>query len=237
MGFNKELSNLLYSSSCSLIIGDRGSGKSTLMALACRRFQQEGRRIFCQYPYKGAYRIPLVEKTISKTKMMVVDKNWLYNSDLSNSLVMIDEARTVWNARNYSSWSESDEELFNFIRKHNCTFILATQSYDGVDLNIKRACDYTFFVQQSRFFRNWSTVEVSKQCQLKVADKNTEVVSRGYTKNAMKVTWEIGEIPVAYSHFYRKPFYGDFETMFTTDEKPEPLLESWDLMLSLNEKK
>lgn len=72
---------------------------------------------------------------------------------------------------------------------------------------------------------------MSKQCQLKIADKNTQVVSRGYTKNAMKVTWEIGEIPVAFSHFWRKPYYGDFETLYTTDEKDAPVNESWNLLL------
>lgn len=231
MGFNKQLKNLLLASSCSLIIGDRGSGKSTLMALGVKAFQSRGLAVYSNYPYRDCFSIPFSDKTIGKVKMKVVDKSWLYNTDLSDSLVIIDEAKTVWNARAYTSWTESDEELFNFIRKHNTTFMLATQSYDGVDLNIKRACDYTFFVQQSRFFKNFSTVEVSKQCQLKIADKNTQVVSRGYTKNAMKVTWEIGEIPVAFSHFWRKPYYGDFETLYTTDEKDAPVNESWNLLL------
>lgn len=228
---NKKISSVVTDSSCSLFIGDRGSGKSTLMALAAREFKKNGFKVYCQYPYKGAYKIPLVDKKIGGVTKQILDKDWLYNANLRDSLVMIDEARTVWNARAYSAWTESDEEFFNFIRKNNTYLILATQRYDGVDLNIRYACDYTFFIQRSRFFKNWSTVDVSRSCQVKIADKQTQVVSRGYTKNAMKVNWDLAEMPITYAYFYRKPFYGDFDSLFTTDDKPEFPAECWDTIL------
>lgn len=228
---NKKISSVVTDSSCSLFIGDRGSGKSTLMALAAREFQKNGFRVYCQYPYKGAYKIPLVEKKIGGVTKQILDKEWLYNANLRDSLVMIDEARTVWNSRAYSAWTESDEEFFNFIRKNNTYLILATQRYDGVDLNIRYATDYTFFIQRSRFFKNWSTVDVSRSCQVKIADKQTQVVSRGYTKNAMKVNWDLAEMPITYAYFYRKPYYGDFDSLFTTDDKPELPAECWDTIL------
>ena len=228
---NKKISSVITEPSCSLYIGDRGSGKSTLMALAAKQFQKNGFKVYCQYPYKGAFKIPLIDKKIGGVTKQIVDKNWLYNANLRDSLVMIDEARTVWNSRAYSAWSESDEEFFNFIRKNNTYLILATQRYDGVDLNIRYACDYTFFIQRSKFFKNWSSVDVSRSCQVKIADKQTQVVSRGYTKNAMKVNWDIAEMPITYAYFYRKPFYGDFDSLFTTDDKPELPAESWDTIL------
>lgn len=228
---NKKIERIMPESTCSLFIGDRGSGKSTLMALAARTFKERGYKIYCQYPYRGAYQIPLVEKKIGNVKKHILDKDWLYSANLKDSLVMIDEARTVWNARAYSAWTESDEEFFNFIRKNNTYLILATQRYDGVDLNIRFACDYTFFIQRSRFLKNWSTVDVSRSCQVKIADKQTQVVSRGYTKNAMKVNWDLAEMPIAYAHFYRKPYYDDFETLFTTDEKPDITAIAWDDIL------
>ncbi len=228
---NKKISSVITEPSCSLYIGDRGSGKSTLMALAAKEFQKNGFKVYCQYPYKGAFKIPLIDKKIGGVTKQIVNKDWLYNANLRDSLVMIDEARTVWNSRAYSAWSESDEEFFNFIRKNNTYLILATQRYDGVDLNIRYACDYTFFIQRSKFLKNWSTVDVSRSCQVKIADKQTQVVSRGYTKNAMKVNWDIAEMPIAYCYFYRKPFYGNFDSLFTTDDKPELPAESWDTIL------
>lgn len=229
---NKKLQRLAFESSCDLVVGDRGSGKSTFFALKADVFKEAGYRVYCQYPYKGAYRIPLVEKKMGKSIKYIVDKDWLYNTDLSHSLVMIDEARTVWNARAYTSWTESDEDFFNMIRKTDTYLTLATQRYDGVDLNIRFACDYTYFIQRSRFFRNWSTVDVSRSVQLKVADKQTQVVSKGYSKNAMKVTWDIGEVPIAYCHFYRKPYYGDFETLHTLLVKQPAEAVLWDDILS-----
>lgn len=232
---NKKLQRLSFESQCDLIVGDRGSGKSTLFALKSELFMNAGYKVYCQYPYRGAYRVPLVEKTVGKVKKKIVDKEWLYNTDLSHSLVMLDEARTIWNARTYTAWTESDEDFFNMIRKTDTFLSLATQRYDGVDLNIRFACDYTYFVQQNRFFKNWSTVDVSRSVQLKIADKQTQVVSKGYSKNAMKVSWEIGEVPIAYCHFYRKPYYGDFDTKFTLLEKEPSEAVLWDDILDSSE--
>ncbi len=231
MGFNKKLGQLFLESSCSLLIGDRGSGKSTLAALAIDEFKLREKRIFSNYPYKGAYRIPMVERTHGKVKQLYTDKEWLYSHDTSDSLVFLDEVKTIWNARDYKNWNERDEEFFNFIRKNKTTVIMASQVYDGVDLNCRRACDYTFFIQQSKFFRNWSTVDVSRTVQVKVADKQTQIVSRGYSKNAMKVNWELAELPISYCYFYRKPYYGDFETLYTTTSKPLPDMVLWDDLL------
>ncbi len=228
MGFNKQLGQLINEASCSLFVGDRGSGKSSLMALAVKYGMLSGRKVYCQYPYRGAYSIPLVDKKVGGLLTSVVDKDWLYESDLSDSLVMIDEARTVWNARDFKNWNENDEQFFNFIRKFNTSLILATQRYDALDLNIRVASDYTFFIQRSRFFKNISTVDVSRTCQVKIADRNTQIVSRGYSKNAMRVVWDIAEMPIAYCHFYRRPYYGCFETNYVTCQKLPAESVKWD---------
>lgn len=225
---NKNLKRLIVEPSCCILIGDRGSGKSCLMALAVKEFKKKGYKVYSNYPYKDCFQIPYKEIVSKNGRKVVLDKEFLYNSDLSNSLVMIDEARTVWNARAYASWNELDEEFFNFIRKNNTYVILATQRYDGIDLNIRCAADYTFYIQRSRFFRNLSWVDVSRSCQLKISDKTTEVVSRGYTKHATKVVWDIGEMPIKYTYFYRRPYYKVFDTMYTNSLKNPPEDISWD---------
>lgn len=233
---NSTLRNLVLQSQCSMYVGDKGSGKSCLMALACDTFLKQGYKVFSNYPYKGTFKIPY--KTIKRkngSDLVVLDKDFLYYSNLCDSLVMIDEARTVWNARAYASWTELDEEFFNFIRKNNTFVILATQRYDGVDLNCRFASDYTFFIQRHPFFKNVSTVDVSRSVQLKIADTQTRVVSRGYSKNAQKVVWDIGEVPIKYTWFFRKRFYNDFDTRFVNasysdDEKYKPELWTPELL-------
>lgn len=76
-----------------------------------------------------------------------------------------------------------------------------------------------------------STVDISRSCQLKVADKNFTVVSRGFTKNANKVVWDIGELPIAYTFFYRKPYYNNFDTNFINALKEDPALTNWNSLL------
>lgn len=230
---NSYLKRIVMETNCSIYVGDKGSGKSTLMALACDTFLKiPGFKVFCNYPYKGAFQIPY--KTIVDKKYgdkIILDKDFLYRADLRNSLVMIDEARTVWNARSYAQWTEQDEEFFNFIRKNNTYVILATQRYDGIDLNCRCAADMTFFIQRHSFFKNVSTVDISRSCQVKIADKNTEVVSRGYTKGAQKVVWDVAEMPIKYTWFYRKPYYKDFDTRFINREFALIDFHTWEEVL------
>lgn len=233
--FNKKIRELVSWFSCMILVGDRGSGKSCLMSLICRVYHKAGYNVFCNYPYKNAYQIPY--KTI-KSKYgdkVVLDKEFLYQYDLSHSLIMIDEARTVWNARAYASWNELDEEFFNFIRKTDTVVVLATQRYDGLDLNIRCAADCTIFIQKCRLFRSFSSVDVSRSVQLKVSDTNQKIVSRGFSRNASKVVWDVGEVPVKYLHFYRPFYYGDFDTNFVNSEKQSVPLHSWNDELFISE--
>lgn len=230
---NRKIKSLVPESSCSIYIGDRGSGKSTLMSLTADHYVNNGYSVYSNYPINNCFSIPTITVTDRKgTQKVYLDKDFLYSTDLSHSLVLIDEARTVWNARAYKDWNEQDEEFFNFIRKNDTFVVLATQRYDGIDLNIRCAADYTFFIQQSKYFRNWSTVDVSRSVQVKIADKTTQIVSRGYTKGAQKVVWDIAEMPISYCHFYRKPYYGNFDTYYSTQikERKEPVL--WNVLLS-----
>jgi len=217
---NGKILDFIRSSSCSLYIGDRGSGKSCLMALAAMDAAKNKLPVYSNYPTRGCYAIPTVEVTKKDgTKRIYLDKDWLYSTDLSHSLVMIDEARTVWNARAYKDWSEQDEEFFNFIRKNDTQVILATQRYDGIDLNIRCAVDYTFFIQRTRYFKHISSIDISRSVQVKIADRQTEIVSRGFSKGARKVVWDIAELGLAHTFFFRKCTYGKFDTFFTLDQK------------------
>lgn len=74
------------------------------------------------------------------------------------------------------------------------------------------------------FFTN---VEASHTTVAKVADKNTEVLGRLFKAGMMKVEWQICEVPVGNFKFYRKPYYNDFDTNFTFDQKPIPELVPW----------
>lgn len=234
---NRNIKQLFRDTSCGLIIGDRGTGKSTLFSLIARESNLDELKVYSNYPMENTFSIPQIV-TVKKdgSKRIRLDKDWLYSTDLSNSVILIDEARTVWNARSYNDWTMQDEEFFNMIRHYNTFVWLASQVYDGVDLNCRRAVEYTFFLQKivhfPLFTRNICSCEVNRSLQVKTEDRNYHIVSRGFSKNALLTNWNIGEVPISRCYFYRRSYYGLFNSYYTDDSKVirEPIL--WDSLLN-----
>ena len=227
LGFlNKRIKKHCLEPYCTIITGDRGTGKSSVFALIADEYIKLGYKVYCQYPYKGVYQIPMTKKLINGVEKADVDKKWLYTANLSNSVVLIDEARTVWAARSYSSWTQADDEFFNFLRKNDTRLFVATQAYDALDLNVKRASDETWFLTKG--FLHLTHIEASHTTIAKIADNNTTVLGRMFKAGMQKVVWDICEVPVGNFLFWRSPYYGKFMTLFTFDEKPEIPVPLWD---------
>lgn len=236
---NNKIKTLFNDTQCGLVIGDRGSGKSTFFSLIANEAKKQELTVYSNYPIKDVFSIPQIT-TVRKdgSKRIRLDKDWLYTTDLTNSVILLDEARTIWNARAYNDWTWQDEEFFNFIRHYNTSVWLATQVYDGVDLNCRRAVEYTYFFQRlvsfPLFTRNLSRVEINRSIQCKTEDKNYHIVSRGFSKNALLTNWNIGEIPISTCYFYRRSYYKLFNSYYTDNSKVirDPVL--WDNLIADN---
>lgn len=227
LGFlNRRIKKHCLDPFCTIITGDRGTGKSSVFALIAEQYLKLGYKVYCQYPYKGVYQIPMTKKLINGVEKADVNKNWLYTANLSNSVVLIDEARTVWPARGYASWTQADDEFFNFLRKNDTRLFVATQAYDALDLNVKRASDETWFLTKG--FLHLTHIEASHTTIAKIADNNTTVLGRMFKAGMQKVVWDICEVPVGNFLFWRRPYYGKFMTLFTFDEKPCIPVPLWD---------
>lgn len=216
---NHRLRTHVLQPSCVLISGDRGAGKSSLFALIAREAVKKGIKVYTQYPYKDCCVIPMKEHIVSGVKRYDIDKDFLYTADFSDSVILLDEVKTIWHARAFNKWTNEDEEFFNFIRKFNTQVYMATQQYDCIDLNVRRACDETWLLTKGTFFTQLTTVEMSRTSVVKVADKNTEVLGKAFKKGMRKVSYDICEIPIGNFIFYRKPYYKDYDTYFTQQEK------------------
>lgn len=216
----------MLGTSCGIITGDRGSGKSTLFAYIVDAYQNEGYNVYCQYPYKGCFQIPMKSSVVNGVERFDVDKEWLYSTNLSGCCILIDEARTVWPARSYAKWTVSDEDFFNFLRKNDIHLFLATQAYDGLDLNVKRAADETYYLTSG--FWHFSHIEASHTTLAKVADRNTEVEGRMFRKGMRKIVWDICEVPSGNFLFWRRKWYGKFVSTHTFLDKPFKESPMWD---------
>lgn len=227
---NRGLKKHIFVPSCALIIGDRGSGKSSLMSMIATLMCDSDIPVYSQYPFDGARSIPMThsyKKNGSKTYN--VDKDWLYSTDLSHCCVLLDEASTIYPARSWNNWTQADSDFFNFIRHNQMYVFLATQHSDEIDKNVRRACDETFFLTVPPLLShfNFSYVECSRTVNVKVVDKNFEIVGKNGRSGAYKVQWDIGEIPSGNFYFYRKPYYDKFNTHFMFNDKLPPDTQSW----------
>lgn len=235
--FNKSIKQLTRDTACGLVIGDRGTGKSTLFSLIANEGLKDGMKVYSNYPIEGVYSLPSISTTRKDgSKRICLDKDYLYSTDLSNSIILIDEARTVWNARAYNDWTAQDEDFFNMIRHYNTFVWLATQVYDGVDLNCRRAVEYLFFLQKlvhfPLFTRNLVRCDISRSLQVKTENRNYNIVSRGFSRNALLTELNIGEVPISSCYFYRRSYYGLFNSFYTDDSKVIRDPVPWDTLLN-----
>jgi len=223
---HKKLVKLLFNASCVIVSGDRGTGKSALFCVADEIFEN----VISNYPTTFSRQLPT---NIIRGKA-VFDKDLLYSLDTYKTCVLLDEARTIYPARGYAKWTEEDDSFFNFLRKRESAVWLATQAYDCVDLNVKRAADYSLFLTKT-MFPHVARVEVTRTTLAKVADKNTELVGRGVRKGLRRVTFEICEQLVTDKLFlYLPKFFNMYVTNYyiAADKVPIDTLLYWQDVLA-----
>lgn len=223
--FNLRIARHCLEPTSVIITGDRGAGKSTLFALIVQEALKQGLPVYSQYPYKDTYLIPVEKILVNGVYRYEVNKKWLYEHDFTDSVILLDEVKTIWNARAYNKWTGQDEEFFNFLRKYNTRIYMATQSYDGVDLNVRRASDEVWYLTKGAL--HFTHIEASRTTLAKVADRQTEVVGRMFKKGMRKIVWDLCEVPIGHFLFWRRPYYKKFESYFTYAKKTPPDKISW----------
>lgn len=108
---NRRIKKHILEPYISLLTGDRGAGKSTFLALVAKECNKAGLTVYSQYPYKDTYKIPMEERLVNGVYRYEISKEWLYTTDLTDSVLLLDEVKTIWPARAYNKWSEQDEEF------------------------------------------------------------------------------------------------------------------------------
>lgn len=213
-------------SGCFIVAGDKGAGKSTTLALFAKVYKNLGYKIFSQYPTKGAYQIPMVKKKIGNVYRSVVDKDWLYSHQFPYSCILLDEGKNIWPSRSYATWTQTDDDFFDFIRKNHCVIVIATLAYDQLDLNIRRTADWLLFL--NTWFWHFTKVEATHTKLAKVADKQKEVLGFAGKRGMIKTNYEVVEEPYGNFNMWRRSYYKMFKTEYVVDEKPEPELIPWE---------
>lgn len=130
------LETLLFKRGCSFDIyfGVPGSGKTTVAASICKKRLKKGGRVFSNVPILGAYK--LNRSDIGK-----------YN--ISNCLMILDEAGVDYNNRNFKSFSDEETYFFKLHRHYKVDIAMFSQDFEDMDIKLRKLATRYFLIQKS----------------------------------------------------------------------------------------
>lgn len=117
-----------------------GVGKSTLcaryaffehikMKLGISKYD----RVLCNYPVKYTY---------------LFDKDSIGTWDMSSSLILMDESSIEFNNRDYKEMRQEKRDHFKLHRKYREDWVIFSQSYDDMDITIRRLCTEMYLLKK-----------------------------------------------------------------------------------------
>ena len=148
-----------------LVIGKKGAGKTTYLSRVGQSAIRSGVNVYSNFRLSGA--------TYFDTS--IIDSGQ-YSFD-PGSVILIDEAGTVWDSRNYSKFSPHTRDFFKYQRKLGLTVYLASQTSD-VDVKIRILCDdllvfrpiFNVFSFGRYYLNRICIVHPSADCEARITD-------------------------------------------------------------------
>lgn len=132
--------------SVSLYFGLPGCGKTTLMAAHALKALR-GKR----------YRNVFCNVKLNIPGIIYIERSDLGVYDLSDGLVLFDEATISFDSRDYKNFGKSMLQFFLLHRHYNLDIELYTQQWDGVDRKIRVITDRVYYVYKDFFTRGFLT--------------------------------------------------------------------------------
>lgn len=119
----------------SLFFGLPGAGKTTIMAALALKWSKRKRydNIYCNV-------------RLSIPGVTYIDNDCIGKYDLSNCLLLIDEATLFADSRAYKEFSKDKLRYFLMHRHYRSDIYLFTQQWDGVDRKIRVITDRVFYI-------------------------------------------------------------------------------------------
>lgn len=125
----------------SLYFGLPGSGKTTILTSHVIKYLHGNK-------YENVYcNIPLNVKGV-----IYVPNEYIGEYDISNGVLLIDEATIFADSRDYKKISKKVINYFLLHRHYNVDIELFTQQWDGVDRKIRVITDKVYYVYRSTIF-------------------------------------------------------------------------------------
>ncbi len=166
------------------IIGATGSGKSTLSAYYTKKALKKGQSVYSFTPIFGAYKI---------------NREDIGVYDISNSLLIIDEAGIEFDNRKFkSNFTNEQLDFFKKHRHYNVDIVIISQSLD-TDKKLRDLSKQIFLVKRSLFPTHFYTKKINKKV--------------GINELTKELTDEFYFVPFSRKYFLASKYWKYFESL------------------------
>lgn len=193
-----------------LFFGLPGAGKTSL--LASFAYKESRKKLFRKYDH-----------IYSNVRMAIpgvtyIDNECIGKYDLSNSLLLIDEATLFADSRAYKEFDKDKLSFFLQHRHYHVDIILFTQQWDGVDRKIRVITDRVYYVFKGVLLGRWFTSYYRIPYGIIIPDRKNQGeklgdIIQGYCKPSLMIRLFCNKL--------FRPFYYRFFDSFDAPELPK----------------
>lgn len=137
--------------------GAPGSGKSTMACRLARKAMKKNIKVFSNVEIKGCLELD-PRADIGKY-------------DISNGLVIIDEAGIEYNNRDFKSFSQDQNKWFKLYRHARTDIVIFSQSYEDMDKKLRLLATRYFLVERSIIPKFIRVRRISKKIAINEVDR------------------------------------------------------------------
>lgn len=182
----------------SLYFGSPGAGKSTCAARIA--YKNYGRRpVYANFDCALTYRFDAAQ--------------FAYSDFPRGSLILVDEAGICFNNRRFKEMPRETIEFFKLHRHYGVDIVFFSQSWEDVDITIRRLATRLYYIRKLPFF-----TMVRRVNSFVFVDKEKHQIAEGYRFMGM-LSFLFFSCPV---YFFFRPFY-----YFMFDSYEAPLRQSF----------
>lgn len=179
------------------------TGKTTLIA-----------KFALKYSKKYKYVYTNVHMSDVPDNVVFIENDWVGKYDMSDSLILIDEATIFADNRDYKNFSKDLTKFMVLHGHYRCNIKLFAQTYNGTDKKIRTLCNSVYYMYKPLLTGHWITKYYKIPYGIVIPDRK---------KNQQTTGNSLGEIEEGYCkpsliirlfahRLFRPPYYKYFDS-------------------------
>ena len=177
------------------VFGTPGSGKTTFLAWIARLCAKDHKRIYTN----------VRSLSVTGADIVYIDKNQIGTYDISDGVLLLDEASIDYNNR-LMRMTHKEIEFFKYHRHYNLTVYIFSQSWDDADVTLRRLATNYFLVRKSfLYFLNKHIVVKAIRKVLFIKEDDRQIVDGYEFKKLGKYVFPAKKVFGCFNSFDRKP--------------------------------